>query len=252
MDANLGDANLGFNIFTLLFLGGTFAAALVARLGGFAFGIVAAAMWLYILSPLHTATLIMGLGLVVQGYSVWKLRHALDGRRLAPLLIGTAFGVPLGVFVLAHADPRSLRLGTGVVLVLFSLYGLLRPNLRPIKAAPFSGDLGAGFLNGVLGGATGLAGIIAVIWCQLRVWAKDQQRAVFQPVGVATFALSAAWLGGQGSISREVVPLFVAALPVLLAGTWLGLKFYGRLDEAQFRKIVLVLLLASGVVLFLR
>src|SRR6516165_7540159 len=191
MHANF-DPNLGFNLFTLLFLGGTFAAALVAGLGGFAFAIVAAAMWLYILTPLQTATLIMGLGLVVQGYSVWKLRHALDGRRLAPLLIGTAFGVPLGVFVLAHTDPRYLRLGIGVVLVLFSLYGLSQPNLRPIKAALFSGDLGAGFLNGVLGGATGLAGIIAVIWCQLRGWAKDQQRAVFQPVGVATFALSAA------------------------------------------------------------
>ena len=246
------DPNLGFNLFTLLFLGGTFAAALVTGLGGFAFAIVAAAMWLYILTPLQTATLIMGLGLVVQGYSVWKLRHAIDGRRLAPLLIGTAVGVPLGVFVLAHADPRYLRLGIGVVLALFSLYGLLRPSLRPIKAAPLSGDLGAGFLNGVLGGATGLAGIIAVIWCQLRGWAKDQQRAVFQPVGVATFALSAAWLGGQGSISREVVPLFFAALPVLLVGTWLGLKFYGKLDEAQFRKLILVLLLASGVALFFR
>jgi len=251
MHANL-DPNLGFNTFTLLFLSGTFAAALVAGLGGFAFGIVAAAIWLYILTPLQTATLIIGLGLIVQGYSVWKLRHALDGWRLAPLLVGTAFGVPLGVFVLAHADPRYLRLGTGTVLVLFSFYGLLRPNLRAIKAAPLSGDLGAGFLNGVLGGATGLAGIVAVIWCQLRGWAKDQQRAVFQPVGVATFALSAAWLGGQGSISREMLPLFVVALPVVLAGTWLGLKFYGKLDEAQFRGIVLILLLVSGVVLFLR
>src|SRR6516165_8198380 len=68
----------------------------------------------------------------------------------------------------------------------------------------------------------------------------------------STFALSAAWLGGQGSISREVVPLFAVALPVVIAGTWLGLKFYGTLDEAQFRKIVLVLLLASGAVLFFR
>jgi uncharacterized protein len=246
------DSSLGFNVFTLLFLSGTFAAALLAGLGGFAFGIVAAAIWLYVLTPLQTATLIMGLGLVVQGYSVWKLRHALDGRRLAPLLIGTAFGVPLGVFVLAHTDPRYLPLGIGVVLVLFSLYGLLRPNLRPIKSAPLSGDLGAGFLNGVLGGATGLAGVIAVIWCQLRGWAKDQQRTVFQPAAVATFALSAALLGSQGSISGEVVPLFLAALPVLLAGTWLGLKFYGKLDEAQFRKIVLILLLASGVALFFR
>ncbi len=64
------DSSLGLNIFTLLFLTGTFLAALVAGLGGFAFGIVAAAVWLYILSPLQTAILIMGLGLVVQVFSL--------------------------------------------------------------------------------------------------------------------------------------------------------------------------------------
>jgi uncharacterized membrane protein YfcA len=61
--------------------------------------------------------------------------------------------------------------------------------------------------------------------------------------------MSAAWLSGQGSISREVIWLFAVGLPVLLAGTWLGLKLYGRLDEAQFRKVVLMLLLVSGVVM---
>jgi uncharacterized membrane protein YfcA len=246
------DVSLGLNTFTILFLGGTFFAALVAGLGGFAFGIVAAGIWLYILTPLQTATLIMGLGLVVQGYSVWKLRDALSWSRLAPLLIGSVFGVPLGVFALAHADPRYVRLSIGVVLVLFSLYGLLRPAIKPVKAASLPADLGVGFFNGVLGGATGLAGIIVVIWSQLRGWTKDQQRTVFQPVGVATFAMSAAWLGGQGSISHDLLQLFVVALPVLLAGTWLGLKLYGRLNEVQFRKLVLVLLLASGAVLLFR
>jgi uncharacterized membrane protein YfcA len=243
------DSSLGLNIFTALFLSGTFLAALVAGLGGFAFGIIAAAVWLYILTPLQTATLIIGLGLVVQGYSVWKLRHALDWRRLAPLIIGAALGVPIGVSILGHADPHYLRRGVGVVLIVFSLYGLLRPAITPIKSGALAGDVGAGFLNGVLGGATGLAGIVVIIWCQLRGWTKDQQRAVFQPVGVATFAMSAAWLGGQGSISREVIWLFAVGLPVLLAGTWLGLKLYGRLDEVQFRKIVLILLLGSGVVM---
>jgi uncharacterized protein len=38
-------------------------------------------------------------------------------------------------------------------------------------------------------------------------------------------------------------------LPILLAGTWLGLRLYGRVDEAGFRKLVLGLLLASGVAL---
>jgi len=134
----------------------------------------------------------------------------------------------------------------------FSLYGLLRPAIKPVKVVSLPADLGVGFLNGVLGGATGLAGIIVVIWSQLRGWTKDQQRTVFQPVGVATFAMSAAWLGGQGSISSDVLRLFVVALPALLAGTWLGLKLYGKLNEIQFRKLVLVLLLASGAVLLFR
>jgi uncharacterized membrane protein YfcA len=245
------DSSFDLNIFTVLFLSGTFLAALVAGISGFAFGIVAAAIWLYILTPLQTATLIMGLGLVVQGYAVWKLRHALHWRRLAPFVVGAALGVPIGVLILAHADPRYLRSGFGAVLVLFSLYGLVRPKIEPINAGAI-GDGGAGFLNGVLGGATGLAGIVAIVWCQLRGWPKDQQRAVFQPVGVATFAMSAAWLGGQGSISREAMWLFVIALPALLVGTWMGLKLYGRLDEAQFRTVVLVLLLASGTVMLFR
>jgi uncharacterized membrane protein YfcA len=249
LGAGAMDSSLGPVVFTTIFLASTFAAALVAGLGGFAFGLVAAAAWLYILTPLQTATLIIAFGLIVQGYAVWQLRHALAWRKIVPLVIGAAFGVPIGVWALAHTNPHDLKIGVGVVLVLFALYGLFRPAMKPIAAGGMPADIGAGFLNGLLGGATGLAGIVATIWCQLRGWPKDQQRAVFQPVGVATFAMSAAWLGGRGAISRDVMWLFVLGLPVLLAGTWAGLKLYGRLDEAQFRKVVLVLLLASGVVL---
>jgi uncharacterized membrane protein YfcA len=43
--------------------------------------------------------------------------------------------------------------------------------------------------------------------------------------------------------------LFILGLPILLVGTWLGLRLYGRVDESGFRKIVLALLLASGLAL---
>jgi uncharacterized protein len=74
---------------------------------------------------------------------------------------------------------------------------------------------------------------------------------VFQPTGVAIFAMSAAWLGARGDIDGTTIGLFALGLPVLLAGTWLGLKLYGRLDEAGFRKVVLALLMASGFALVL-
>jgi uncharacterized protein len=74
---------------------------------------------------------------------------------------------------------------------------------------------------------------------------------VFQPVAVAIFLMSALWIGAKGAITADVAKLFVIGLPALLAGTWLGLKLFGRLDEAGFRKVVLVLLLVSGVALVL-
>ena len=235
----------------LIYLAATFLAALVTGIAGFAFGLVAAAAWLHILTPLQTATLIIAFGLVVQGISVWKLRGALRWGRLWPFLLGAALGVPLGVAILGWANPDHVRSAIGGVLVLYSAYSLARPSMEPVTNAGPAADAGVGFLNGILGGLTGLAGILTTIWCGMRGWRKDEQRAVFQPIGVAIFAMSGLWLGVNGSISHDTIWFFIVGLPVLLAGTWVGLKLYGYLDEAAFRKIVLVLLLVSGVALVL-
>jgi uncharacterized membrane protein YfcA len=64
-------------------------------------------------------------------------------------------------------------------------------------------------------------------------------------------ARKAAWLGAKNAVTADTIRLFLFGLPVLFAGTWLGMKLYGRLDEAKFRKIVLVLLLLSGAALVL-
>ena len=239
----------GLSLELAIFLLATFAGAVVAGLSGFAFGLVAASLWLYILTPLQTATLIVAFGLIVQGYSVWKLRRALDWRKLRPFVLGAAIGVPVGVTLLTWADPRSVRVGVGIFLVLYSLYAFFRPALKPVTGGGAAADAGVGFLNGILGGLTGLAGILVTIWSGLRGWPKDVQRTVFQPVAVSIFLMSAAWLGAKGAVTPDTMKLFAIGLPFLIAGTWLGLKLYGRLDEATFRKVVLGLLFVSGAVL---
>ena len=232
-----------------LFLLATFAGAFVAGLSGFAFGLVAASLWLYVLTPLQSASLIVGFGLLVQGYSVWKLRAAIDWRRLWPFLIGAVVGVPLGVSLLTWADPKSVRIAVGAILTAYSLYAFFRPQLKVAIVVPPAADIAVGFVNGLLGGLTGLAGIIVTIWCNLRGLPKDIQRATFQPVAVVVFAMAALLLGAKGSLSLETAKLFVLGLPFLFAGTWLGLKLFGRIDEGTFRKIVLALLFVSGVAL---
>jgi uncharacterized membrane protein YfcA len=232
-----------------LFLLATFAGAFVAGLSGFAFGLIAASLWLYVLTPLQSASLIVGFGLLVQGYSVWKLRAAIDWRRLWPFMIGAVFGVPVGVSLLAWADPKSVRIAVGTILIGYSLYALLRPQLKVATVMPPAADMTVGFVNGLLGGLTGLAGIVITIWCNLRGLPKDVQRATFQPVAVVVFAVAALLLGAKGALTLDTAKLFAFGLPFLFAGTWLGLKLFGRIDETMFRKIVLALLFVSGVAL---
>src|ERR1700716_4542165 len=117
-----------------LFLCATLAGALVAGLSGFAFGLVVSSIWLYIITPLQTATLIIAFGLIVQGYSVWNLRRAVDWKRLWPFVTGAALGVPVGVSILTWANPAHVRMGVGAFLVLYSLYALFRPAINPVQA----------------------------------------------------------------------------------------------------------------------
>ena len=76
--------------------------------------------------------------------------------------------------------------------------------------------------------------------------------AIFQPFAVATFLMSAVLARrARCDRARESIRLFVRRVCRRCSiGTWLGMRrFSGKLDEAMFRKVVLVLLLISGAAL---
>ncbi len=231
-----------------IFLFATFIGGLTSGLSGFAMGVVLSGIWLHIITPVQTATLIVGCGLVTQSYGIWRLRHALSWRKVAPFIAGGAITVPIGTMLLTYVDPGTLRTGVGLLMVLYSTYALAQPTFKPVQSSTLA-DLGVGCLNGLLGGLTGLTGIIVTIWSQLRGWPKDVQRTVFQPVNLAALVMSAASLSIAGTVTAETVELYLLGLPLLLAGLWCGFKLYGKLDDAAFRKVILGLLFVSGLAL---
>ena len=233
-----------------LFLLAAFIGGFASGLAGFAMGFVVSGIWLHLISPIQTTTLVVGYGLWTQGYGVWKLRHSLSWQSLAPFIIGGAIGVPIGTALLTYIDPAYMRIAVGVLLIVYGTYGLLQPKFKPVHAAA-TADGGVGFLNGMLCGLTGLPGFIITVWCQLRGWTKDVQRAVFQPVMLGAIVVTALSLSFTGALTVETAKLYVLGLPALLAGLWVGFKLYGKLDDASFRKLVLILLLLSGLALII-
>jgi len=141
-----------------LFVLATFLGGFVSGFSGFAMGIVVSGIWLHIITPIQTATLIAGYGLLTQGYGIWKLRHALNWRNVWPLVLGTAIGIPIGVWLLTYINPGYVRFGVGVLLVLYAIYSLAQPVFKPIKIGTVA-DIVIGTFNGLLGGLTGLGAL---------------------------------------------------------------------------------------------
>jgi uncharacterized protein len=232
----------------VLFLIATYFGGLTSGLSGFAMGLVVSGVWLHILSPQQSALLIVLCGLVTQGSGIWRVRHAINWWDVWPYIIGGALGIPIGIALVTTVDPGTIRLGIGVLLLAYSLYSLLRPAFKLPKAS-IPADLGVGVINGLIGGLTGLGGIAVTVWCQLRGGKKDELRAIFQPVLFATFVMTTVSFAVAGAFTIETLKLYALSLPVLIAGIWSGFGLYGTLDDAAFRKVILVLLLASGVAL---
>jgi uncharacterized membrane protein YfcA len=224
-------------------LGGTAAGA-----AGFAFGVVATSVWLHAISPVHAAFLVMSNGLINQIGLNWKMRHAMNMRRLTPFLIGGIIGIPIGVALVVKSNPGAIRAALAVLMVAYGIFALAVPPLRRLQWGGRVADCVIGFAGGVLGGLAGLSGILPAIWTQLRGWPKDTARGVYQPFILVAHLLSVILLGAV-ALDRAGVMLFIAALPATLCGMWIGWMIYGRLDERLFRRLFAGLLVVSGLLL---
>lgn len=233
----------------LVFVAAAFVAAFASGLAGFAFGLIALSFWLHVVPITEAAPLIVACSIVIQAMAVWRLRRRIRRDLLWPFLIGGIVGVPLGTLLLTHADPALLRRAVGSFLIAYGGFMLLRLPLPAFVHGGRVADGAVGAVSGALGGVAGMSGAIMPIWCDLRGWPKDDQRGVYQPFIFLIQVVALAVFAAAGTIQVRTIELFGLAIPAIVLGAWAGLNLYDRVNAAQFRRILLVLLLVSGMIL---
>ncbi len=228
---------------------GALVAGFVSGLAGFGTGLVALGFWLHAVEPLLAAPLVVICSVVGQVQATAVLRRGIRIARLWPFLAGGLIGVPLGVAILGAVEVATFRVLVGAFLI---GYAGIMLSLRALPVVAWGGraaDGAVGLLGGVMGGAAGLSGPLPTLWCGLRGWSKDAQRGVYQPYNLGVLGFTLGVYAVHGVITARVMELALICLPLTLLGVWLGLRSYGRLDDRQFRALVLWLLLASGATL---
>jgi len=232
---------------------GAFLGAVVIGSAGFAFAIVVTGIWIYVLPPVTLVFLTSICATLLHAVNLWKFRRDIQYRLLWPFLVGGVLGVPIGVAVLAHTDTMLFRHMFGAFMILYGGYMLSRPHVPVILLAPAAGRLSdavVGWASGILGGLAMLNGVLTTIWCSLRGWDKRKSRCVYQPYIGFTSIIVMLVLGLNADVKVSRFGLYLAAcLPGLALGLWIGLRIFDWVSEEGFRKLVLVLIFASGIAL---
>jgi len=230
---------------------GGFLGALVVGSAGFAFAIVVTGVWLYVLPPAQIVLLAAICATALHILSVWQFRREMDFRLLWPFVVGGALGVPLGVLALQRLDAALFRHLFGAFMIAYSSYMLMRPRIPVLRLRPGIARIAdgmVGWVSGILGGFALLQGTLPTIWCSLRGWDKRKSRFIYQPYILITGVLVMLCVGMTSSFDKAelILPLAVAA-PAMALGLWAGMRVFDRVSEERFRRLVLWLILASGI-----
>ncbi len=227
-----------------------FVGSIAAGLAGFAFSAVAGAMLFHWLEPIQAVPLLLACSITTQLLSITKLWHVMQWQRCFPYLVGGVAGIPVGANLLAGINPHTFAAGFGIFLACYSIYMLSRPGFLVGEGGRFA-SVAAGFAGGITGGATAFPGAFPTIWCSLQGLSKIEQRGIVQPFILLMQIATLAYFSKLGMFAPATWTIFFWCIPAVVAGTWLGLRLFDRIDDLKFRKLVLLFLLISGATLVL-
>jgi uncharacterized membrane protein YfcA len=238
----------GIGSFALL-SSAVFAGAFVSGLAGFAFSAVAGGILLHVLPPVEAVPLMMACSVGVQATNLWALRKNIKWKESVMLVIGGLAGVPIAVWLLHSADTTTFREGFGVLVAVYAGYMLLRPGMTDHQQMKQSRNALVGFGGGLIGGLTAMPGALPTIWCDIHGVPKNEQRGLVQPFIAAMQIFALAVMLVRRDLSSDVLVDLAWSIPALLAGSLLGIFAFRSVNETTFRRVILIILLVSGVLL---
>jgi uncharacterized membrane protein YfcA len=232
-----------------LILAGGLAGGFVNGLTGFGTALTSLPLFLQAVEPVVAAQLASAASIVGHISSLPIIWHVVDWRRLAPMLLAGLIGVPVGTWILPLISLPTFKLTFGVLLIVYCTFMLLAAGRVRLAAGGRRAEAAIGLASGVLGGLAGLSGMLPTVWAAVKGWPKHERRVFFQAFNMTI--LSAMLLASlvQGLIGVRFLAALTVALPGTLIGARLGALLYRRLDDRRFDRIVLLLLLLSGLAL---
>jgi uncharacterized membrane protein YfcA len=233
----------------LLVIAGAALAGFAQGVSGFAFALVSLSIWAWGIEPTLAVVLTVFGSLVGQLVTLPFVWRGFDLKRALPFIVGGLVGIPIGAALLNAVDPELFKLGLGIFLVVYCPLMLLLDVDRSMQWGGRLADAAAGWVGGFLGGLAGISGPVPTLWTTLRGWSKDEQRGVLQGFNIAMHSATLTVYALSGTLRADMAVPLAATGIALVPFAILGVLIFKRLTTIAFRRLVLMVLSVSGVVL---
>jgi uncharacterized membrane protein YfcA len=229
-----------------------FSGGFVNGLAGFGTSLFALGWLLQVMPPREAVAIALACSIATGVPGVWQVRRNIDARRLGVFLVPALLGIPLGLVALDLIDAQLLSLFVGTMLLVYGGYFAFRRNLPSIAGRWLGLEAGIGFVGGVLGAMAGLSGALPSMWLAMRPWPKGTQRGILQPFNMVILTLAAGLLAFDGGFGGSVPFNLALTLPASAIGAALGLWLFSKLSDYGYRRLLIGLMLISGLSLLMR
>ncbi|WP_285059796.1 sulfite exporter TauE/SafE family protein [Pedobacter ginsengisoli] len=226
-------------------------AALFRSAFGFGESLIAVPL-LSMVMPLNAAVpLSVLVSVFVAAFVVAQDRKKVYLKSAAYLILYALIGVPLGLWLLVHAQEMVVKLILGALMISFSVYLLKGSELKALKEDSQWWLLVCGMLSGVFGGAYGINGPPLVIYGAKRRWTAVNFRATLQAYFFIVGLISIAGYWQAGLLDAGVLKYFLWSLPALVPAILAGRFINSRMQNGRFFKYSYLAVLALGTLVIL-
>ena len=229
----------------------TFAAFFIKGLCGFANTLVFTTILGFGVNNVNISPVELVLGFPSNCILTWKNRKKLDIKIVLPMILLILLGSIPGAFLLKNVDAHNIKILFGLVVVLVGIEMMLKEydkiHMKDSKLVL----LLVGILGGLMCGLFGVGVLMAA--CVSRVTnISEEFKANLSAIFIIENLFRIVMYASIGVITFESLKLVVYLIPFMLAGVFAGMKSATILDEKLVKKLVIVLLIISGLALVIK
>ena len=227
-----------------------FAAALLQAASGIGFGLMAGPVMLLVLGAGSAIQLSALLSLLIAVILIPSLLQDLNRIALRRFVMGSCIGIPAGAAAYALISIVTLKLlAAAAVLVMCASITFNRPGAAGHESGAGRVDVAAGVLSGLMSATLAMPGPAPAARMALKNESRDAVRSTILALFVFSYPAAIACQAWFAGITAEPFRQSLLLAPATVAGVFAGRGLAKRIDQRTFRRIISVILLATGIAL---